>query len=236
MKFNIFGNPENKAVLLIHTLFTDASFFAPVTDILAEKYFVITVTLSGHYEDSTYQSTEDEIRQIKKFLTENDISSLHAVAGFSLGGNIAYNFFCENASMIEKAVIDSAPLFCFPKFIRKLCYKKYSKCLKRIKSGNCDIARELNKCFNGMGEHQKAVAPIVSFDSLKNLVESCFYNKKRKLSKPEIDKVTFVYGSKDVARFCKYRIKGYHVRKLKGLGHCGLYRRDPIKWVNEFIK
>ncbi len=235
MKFYTFGSPNNKAVLLIHTLFTDANFFAPVTDLLAEKYFVITVTLSGHYENSTYQSTEDEIAQIKAFLAENNIPSLYAVAGFSLGGNIAYNFFCKNASTIEKAVIDSAPLFCFPKFIRKLSYKKYSKCLKRIKSGDYDIAKELNKCFNGMGEHQKAVAPTVSFDSLKNLVESCFHNKKRKPDKNEIDKITFVYGSKDIARLCKYRLKGYHIRKIKGLGHCGLYRLNPIEWVNEFI-
>ncbi|HBD06158.1 MAG TPA: hypothetical protein DCY93_01960 [Firmicutes bacterium] len=235
MKFYTFGSPNNKAILLIHTLFTDANFFEPITDILAEKYFVITVTLSGHYPNSTYQSTEEEIRQIKTFLNESNISSLYVVAGFSLGGNIAYNFFSENTSMIEKAIIDSAPLFCFPKFIRKHFYKKYSKCLKKIKLGNCDVAKELNKCFNGMGELQKKVAPIVSYDSLRNLVESCYYNKKHKLSKAEISKITFVYGTKDVARLCKYRIRKYHIRKMKGLGHCGLYHNDPLKWVKEFI-
>ncbi len=235
MKFYTFGSKNNKAVLLIHTLFTNAEFFSPITDLLAEKYFVITVTLSGHHENSTYRSTQDEIEQIKAFLKEKEIPSLYAVAGFSLGGNIAYNFFCENSSMIEKAVIDSAPLFRFPKFVRKCAYKKYSKCLKRVKSGNYDIAKELNKCFNGMGEHQKAVAPTVSFDSLKNLVESCFYNKKGKLSKTDIDKITFVYGTKDIARLCRYRLKGYRIKKMKGLGHCGLYRQNPVEWVNEFI-
>ena len=102
MKFQTFGDKNNKAVLLIHTLFTSADFFAPVTHILSNDYFVITPTLSGHYENSTFVSTADEIRQIKEFLSENNIKSLYAVAGFSLGGNIAYEFFCNHAETIEK--------------------------------------------------------------------------------------------------------------------------------------
>ncbi len=235
MKFYTFGSSNNKAILLIHTLFTNANFFAPITDILAKKFYVIAVTLSGHYPNSTYQSTDQEIKQIKDFLNDNNISSLYIVAGFSLGGNIAYNFFSENSSMIEKVIIDSAPLFCLPKFIRKHYFKKYSKCLKKIKSDNYDVAKELNKCFNGMGELQKYVAPIVSFESLKNPVDSCYHNKKRKLSKSEISKVTFVYGTKDIARLCKYRLRKYHIHKIKGLGHCGLYHKNPLKWVTEFI-
>ncbi len=79
MKFQTFGNKNNKAVLLIHTLFTSAEFFVPITQILANDYFVIIPTLSGHYENSAFVSTADEIRQIKEFLSENNISSLYAV-------------------------------------------------------------------------------------------------------------------------------------------------------------
>lgn len=235
MIFQTFGDKNNKAILLIHTLFTDANFFAPITHLLAKDYFLIVPTLSGHYENSTYQSTEDEIRQIKAFLAENNISHLFAVAGFSLGGNIAYNFFCENTAMVEKVIIDSAPLFCLPKFVRNSFYKKYLKCLRKVKSGNCDVATELNKCFNGMGELQQAVAPKVSEESLKNLVESCYNNPKRKLSKTEMGKITFVYGSKDAARLCKYRLGGYRICDMKNLGHCGLYHQNPVEWVTKFI-
>ena len=118
MRFQTFGDKSNKAVLLIHTLFTNADFLAPVTELLASNYYVIVPTLSGHYENSMFISTVDEIEQIKEFLSENDVTSLYAVAGFSLGGNIAYEFFCKNAEMIEKAVIDSAPLFNFPNFVK----------------------------------------------------------------------------------------------------------------------
>ena len=114
MIFNTFGNKNNKAILLIHTLFTSADFFSPIIDLLAKNYFVITPTLTGHHEDTVYISTSDEIHQIKEFLIANSITSLYAVAGFSLGGNIAYEFFCQNSEITEKAIIDSAPLFRFP--------------------------------------------------------------------------------------------------------------------------
>ena len=133
MRFQTFGDKNNRAILLIHTLFTSATFFEPITQLLANNYFVIVPTLSGHYENSTFMSTADEIKQIKEFLTENHVTSLYAVAGFSLGGNIAYEFFCNNAEMIEKAVIDSAPLFSFPKVVKNHYLKSYTKCLKRIK-------------------------------------------------------------------------------------------------------
>ena len=235
MKFQTFGDKSNKAVLLIHTLFTSADFFATITPLLANDYYVIVPTLSGHYENSTFKSTEEEIRQIKEFLSENDVESLYAVAGFSLGGNIAYEFFCNNTEMIEKAVIDSAPLFNFTKTIKNHFLKNYSKCLKRIKSGKYDAAKELNKYFNGMGEYQSGIAPIVSQESLNSLVVSCFNTKVYKLPQNELKKVTFVYGNKDIARICNVRLKKYYIHKMKGYGHCGFYRKNPVEWVKQFI-
>ena len=235
MRFQTFGDKNNKAVLLIHTLFTSADFFAPIMPLLANDYYVIVPTLSGHYENSTFISTDDEIRQIKEFLSENYITSLYAVAGFSLGGNIAYEFFCNNVEMIEKAVIDSAPLFNFPKIVKNHYLKSYTKCLKRIKSGKYDAAKELNKHFNGMGEYQKDIAPIVSQESLNSLVESCYNTKVYKLPQDERKKVTFIYGGKDIARLCKARLKKYHIHKMKSYGHCGFYRENPIEWAKQFI-
>lgn len=235
MKFQTFGNKSNKAILLIHTLFTSADFFAPISQQLAKDYFVIVPTLSGHYKNSVFVSTADEIKQIKEFLTENQITFIYAVAGFSLGGNIAYEFFCNNAQIVEKAIIDSAPLFNFPNLIKNHYLKSYSKCLKRIKSGKYDIAKELDKYFNGMGKYQRDIAPMVSQESLNNLVGSCFNTKVYKLPLLELKKVTFIYGSKDVARLCKVRISKYHIHKMKGYGHCGFYRENPIAWAEQFI-
>ena len=86
-----------------------------------------------------------------------------------------------------------------------------------------------------MGEYQKDIAPEISFESLNNLVESCFYNKVYKLPEKQLQKVTFIYGNKDVARLCKARLKNCRIHKLKGYGHCGYYREAPAEWVKKFI-
>lgn len=235
MIFHTYGNKNNKAVLLIHTLFTSAAFFAPITDLLAKEFFVIIPTLSGHHDRSLYRSTEDEIRQISEFLTANDIPSLYAIAGFSLGGNIAYRYFCEHSETIEKAVIDSAPLFHFPRLIQNHFQKSYAKCLRRIKSGKYDVEKELNKYFNGMGKYQKEIAPTVSFESLENLVASCYRTTVYNLPAAQRKKVIFLYGTKDAARLCKPRLKNYSVLSVKGYGHCGFYRENPAEWAKKFL-
>ncbi len=86
-----------------------------------------------------------------------------------------------------------------------------------------------------MGQYQKAIAPTVSFESLKNLIDSCYNNKIYKLSENESKKITFVYGSQDEARLCKIRIKKHFIFKMKKYGHCGFYRENPIEWVKKFI-
>lgn len=234
MKFYAFGNPQHGAVLLIHTLFTNYKFFTPAINLLSKSYYVIAPTLSGH-ENSEFISTQDEINKIESFLKERGINSLYAVAGFSLGGNIAYEFFCKHSDIIERCVIDSAPMFDFPKIIERHFYKDYVGCLKAIKNEGCDVAAELDKHFNGMGEYQKEIAPTVSENSMKGLVKSCFNVKIRKLSDTDAEKLTFVYGTKDAARRCTHRIKKYRIEKMKGYGHCGFYRENPAAWVKKFI-
>lgn len=81
----------------------------------------------------------------------------------------------------------------------------------------------------------KDVAPIVSQESINSLVGSCFNTKVYKLPKDEPEKVKFIYGSKDIARLCKSRLKKYHIHKMKGYGHCGFYRENPIEWAKQFI-
>lgn len=159
MKFYAFGNPAHRAVMLIHTLFTSYKFFTPAINLLSKNYYVIAPTLSGHHENSEFISTQDEITKIENFLKERGITSLYALAGFSLGGNIAYEFFCKHPGTVERCVIDSAPMFDFPKIIERHFYKDYMGCLKAIKTEGCDVAAELDKHFNGMANTKKRSPP-----------------------------------------------------------------------------
>ena len=78
---------------------------------------MIVPTLSGHYKNSTYISMQNEEEILNNYLKDNNIDKLKIVIGFSLGGNIAFDYFCKNSDKIEKVIIDSAPIFKFPLFV-----------------------------------------------------------------------------------------------------------------------
>ncbi|MDE6408329.1 MAG: alpha/beta hydrolase, partial [Anaeroplasmataceae bacterium] len=197
MKIVTYGNKENEKILLLHPMFTSASFFDFAIEKLSDKYHLIIPTYSGHYENTTYESMENEEKTINDFLRENQIDGLKAIIGFSLGANIAFHYFCHNQEKVSQVIVDSAPIFKFPKFVKRHFYKKYRKCLLQIKAHPENTVNELNKCFNGMGEAQQFIAPTISLESLKNLIESCYNMDTPKLNAESQKKITFVYGTKD---------------------------------------
>lgn len=152
MQFTTYGNKENPSILLLHPMFTNRDFFSDKAALLVGHYFLIVPTLSGHYTGSIYQSMQDELESIDCYLRENEIGKIDCLIGFSLGGNIAYHYFCTHTDTVGKVVIDSAPLFTFPRFVKQYFYNRYKGCLETIKKENTDVAGELNKCFNGMGD------------------------------------------------------------------------------------
>lgn len=238
MKIVTYGNKENEKILLLHPMFTSAQFF----DFAIEKlkdYYLIIPTYSGHYENSNYVSMYDEEKTIDAFLKENGIDRLKAIIGFSLGGNIAFDYFCKNQEKADKVIIDSAPIFRFPAIIKRFFFNKYKKCLLNIKNHPENTVEELNKCFNGMGEAQQYVAPIVTIESLGNLIESCYNVETPQLSIPSQRKITFVYGTNDIARLCMPKIRKYKSSKfltIDSLGHCSYFRRNTDEYINELIK
>ena len=230
MKIVTYGNKEKEKILLLHPMFTSAKFFDFVIDRLSNKYYLIIPTYSGHYENSDYVSMEDE---------EKTIDELKAIIGFSLGGNIAFHYFCNNQDKVNQVIVDSAPIFKFPNIIKKYFYNRYKKCLLNIKEHPEDTVKELNKCFNGMGEVQQYVAPIVTLESLKNLLESCYNIKAPKLESDSQRKITFVYDTNDIARLCLPRIKKYknsEFIKIDSLGHCGYFRENTDEYIKRLIR
>lgn len=239
MKIITYGNKEKEKIVLLHPMFTSAMFFDFVVDKLIDAYYLIIPTYSGHYENSTYMSIEEEEKTIDAFLKENKIERLKAVVGFSLGGNIAFDYFCKNQDKIEQVIVDSAPLFLLPKMIKNHFYNKYKKCLHTIKEHPENTVSELNKYFHGMGNSQQYVAKMVTDESLTNLIESCYHMKTPKLSKESQKKLTFIYGKKDIAGLCSPRIRKYKnskIIKVDGFNHCGYFMNKPDEYIKKFIQ
>lgn len=238
MKIVTYGNPENEKILLLHPMLTSARFFDFVLDKLMKQYYLIIPTYSGHYENSTYKSMEEEEKTIDEFLETNHIEKLKVVIGFSLGGNIAFHYFCKNQDIIEQVIVDSAPIFKVPKFVKNHFYKKYKTCLLKVKENPANVVQELNRFFHGMGEAQQYVAPLVTIESLKNLIESCYHVETPKLNVESQKKITFVYGEKDMARLCLPRLKKYKNSKfikVASLDHCGYFMKKPDEYIKNLI-
>ena len=168
-----------------------------------------------------------ETDAIDEFLKENGIDHLKAVIGFSLGGNMAFYYFCHHSTMIDQVIVDTAPIIKFPHFIKSYFYNKFRRWLNNARNHPDKAAEVLNQCFHGMGDAQQYIAPIVSFDSLKNLIESCFHVEDPKLDSQTQRKITFVYGKEDTTRLCLPRIRKYKNSEViiaASMGHCGYFQ------------
>ncbi len=83
------------------------------------------------------------------------------------------------------------------------------------------------------------IAPIVTIESLKNLLESCYNIETPKIDVDSQKKLTFVYGTKDIARLCLPRIKKYknsEFIKVDSLGHCGYFRKNTDEYIKKLIR
>ena len=90
-----------------------------------------------------------------------------------------------------------------------------------------------------MRQAQQYVAPIVTIESLRNLMESCYNLETSKLSMESQRKITFVYGKKDIARLCLPKIRRYKNSRFVGidsLGHCEYFRENTEEYVKNLIK
>ena len=90
-----------------------------------------------------------------------------------------------------------------------------------------------------MRQAQQYVAPIVTIESLRNLMESCYNLETPKLSILSQKKITFVYGTKDIARLCLPRIRKYKNSRfveIDLMGHCGYFREDAEEYVKNLIE
>lgn len=238
MKIEMFGPPEKEKILLLHPMFTDGSFFARAVPLLERDHCLIVPTLSGHEPGSVYRSMEQEEAALGAFLQANGITRLKAAAGFSLGGNILFHYFCRRRGLIDRVVLDSAPLFRFPRPVKRLFFGKYRRCLEEVRRDPARAAQTLDKQFHGMGAAQQGVAPLVTATSLQNLVESCYSADLPPLDAASQKKLTFVYGGRDPAALCLPRVRRYRgsrIVRLRGYGHCGYFQAHPAEYLANFL-
>ncbi len=239
MRIKTYGNFDNPKILLIPPMMSDEKIFIKLIPKLCKKYYVVLPVLSGHYPNSTYKSMQKEELEISIFLKSHNINKIDILMGFDIGGNIAYDYFYKNTDIIDKVIIDSAPLYKKGFIVRQYYYNKYNKMILKIIRDKKNIVNIINQYFKDKGEYIKNVVPLVNDLSLENLMKTRFGVKIHTLNKKNQEKITFVYGNEDKNRSSLRRIKQYkysNIMIIKNADNCQYAINKPTSYIKKIIE
>ena len=106
MIFKTVGERGKPAILFFHAMGVTGDSSRPVADCLGQDYFCILPTATVYCAGQTYVSKADELRQLREFLQQQDISKLELVAASSLGADLATAFLAEGSIPVEHVFFD----------------------------------------------------------------------------------------------------------------------------------
>lgn len=118
MTFNTFGKDGNKTLLLIPGLGVSYEIFLPLIGLLKEEYFIIAAGIDGFLlgKESRFTSVDDQAAQIIAYVKEKLNGHLSVAYGLSLGGKVLSRIMERNEIVIDRAIMDAAPLLPLPKW------------------------------------------------------------------------------------------------------------------------
>lgn len=235
MKFKTIGNKENPAILLIHAMFVTPDSFSALIEYLKDDYFIIMLILDGHSKDenSHFISVEDETLKIINYLDENNIENLSFILGTSLGAIIAMEVYSKANIKINKVFLDGGPFFKFGPILKSIMRRKFWNVCDNIKKDPEKSKKELDKAFPSISALMLNVCSFISKANVLNLSDACYSYNLPNLTENSQKKITFIYGTKEIARFAIPFIKKYKystIVKKKDLSHCEFILNYPYEY------
>ncbi len=237
MKVNTYGDFNKPKMVIINPIMSDERISSVILSKLSKEYYVTELILSGFYSNSTYSSMQREELDMSIYFKSHNLNKIDIMIGLSIGGNIAFDFYTKNTDLINRLIIDSAPIFKYSFIKRKyLCYK-YSKMIINILK-NRDKVSEILKREDDSLKYQKDIILLINYKSLKNIINDNYRMILHNLSKRQQEKVTFVYGSKDKAKYAMLRLKKYkyiNCITIKNAGHCQFFMKKTNSYIKKII-
>ena len=106
MLFQTFGNKKNPAVLFFHAMGVTGMSSEPVAKYLQGRYLCILPTSTVYCAGQKYVGKADEIRQVERFLQEQNVNRLAMVVASSIGADLAIAFLAQTKLPVEHAFFD----------------------------------------------------------------------------------------------------------------------------------
>lgn len=243
MLFHTFGNPDNKAIVLVHGVLTPWQMWEYQTDKLKDDYYVLIPALDAHTEEtvSEFVSVEKEAEEIENYIINHLNGKVYAVCGISMGAVISSIIWKNNRIQIDKLVMDGAPFAKIPNFMVRIMISNYLTIVHSSQKRDPKTLAGFSKNLlpeKYLGNYL-AFIDTMSDESVRNMVSSVCQNHYP--SKVEsTTKVLFLHGTKaneSVAAKAAKRLKSdYPEMKIicrKGMVHCENALFHPERWYEE---
>lgn len=243
MKFHIFGNKQNRAMILIHGMIQPWQVWQPAIDHFSKTCCVIVPELDGHTQDEAteFVSVWKEAELIKDYLTENFGGKVFAICGLGMGGRIAAILGDMKDLSTEFLILDGAPLTSQGRVVKGLMKKLFKVLITKTKQRDpAAIEKRENpfvpeRCFDSYLK----VIDNMSETSLNSMIDTTY----RKFEIPEYDKsckIMVMHGtqkseslSKKSAIKMKRKNPQARLRMFEGYDQNQLACFDEKRWIAE---
>ncbi|MBQ6796404.1 MAG: alpha/beta hydrolase, partial [Clostridia bacterium] len=221
---------------------------------LADDYYVILPTLSGHYEGSAdYISKEDDAGLLLDYLHDNGITDIRLLHGTSMGAEVALETARICDIPISHYFFDGGPFFNFPKWFRAVMRNKFQGFVNICKNKTPeDAIRSILKngfikallqkdssTYEPMLHDFCTVCTTVSDLTVRNITETCYACQLPDFDEDTQKKFLFFFSGKEPARMSRKRlIKKYKLSEFKDIenyAHCGFQIAKPEEY-SQYIK
>ncbi len=242
MIFHTFGNPANKAIILIHGTLTPWQFLEPIYTYFSKKYYVIVPALDGHTveEASEFVSIEQQAQKIEQYIKENHKGKIYAVCGFSMGGAIASIIWRNGFVKIKRLIMDSAPIMPMGGIPAKIMTSNYLSIVHKSQKRRPKTLENFKKNFlpEKYLEPYLEIADKMSDSSIKNMIGSVCKCELCKGIPHGETKIMYMHGTKGSEFFqmkCGAHLKKFYpeakVICFRNMGHCEAAIYHPEKWI-----
>lgn len=243
MNIHTFGNKNNKAIVMIHGMLTPWHMWQEAIEYFEKDHYVVVPELDAHTlkEVSHFNSVEDEADKISMYIKENLEGKVYMLCGLSMGGRIAATIAKDKALMIERLVLDGAPLKKMPGILVSIMKKNYKSIIKKSKARDKKIMESCKRDFlpEERLEDFLVVADKIETASIDNILESISgdfeyikYNSNMK--------ILFMHGTKGneaismkSAAMMKQVNPQTVIKCYKGYAHGHLAGFEQSKWIKE---
>ena len=233
-----FGKQNKDTVLLLHGGGLSWWNYREVARLLEAQYHVVLPVLDGHADsDVSFTTIEDHAARLISYIDTHFSGRVLAIAGLSLGGQIAAEMLSQRKDICQYALIESAlvkPMKLTSALIKPTFGMSYSlikqKWFAKLQADYLGIPKAL---FN---DYYRDTCKISKEDMIAFLKANSVYTIKPGLSETKA-KVKIVAGAKeqksirDSAILMNRAIPGSEVEILPGLRHGDLSINHPQRYV-----